>query len=59
MAELQEVEAVAGKEGQDAVEASDFVDGKGEGDEFGSGSEGDDAEEGLPHLHVSTSLMTL
>lgn len=47
MGELEPVEVVAGEEGEDAVESGDFVDEEGEGDEFGCGAQGDEAEEGL------------
>ena len=38
---------VAGEDGEDAVKAGHLVDGEGEGDEFGRGTEGDEVEEGL------------
>ena len=47
MRQLQDVEMVAGEEGEDAVGAGDFVDGEGEQEEFGCGGEGDEVEEGL------------
>lgn len=45
--QLQRVEVVAGKDGEDAVETGDLVDYKSKGDELGGGAEGDDVEEGL------------
>jgi len=40
---LEGVEVVAGEEGEDAVEAGDFVEEGGEEDELGRGAEGDEA----------------
>jgi hypothetical protein len=54
--ELQPVQLVAGEDGEDAVEAGEFVDEEGEGDEFGGGAEGDDVEEGL-HSIVSIHVV--
>ena len=53
---MQGVELVAGEEGEDAVEARDFVEEEGEDDEFGGGAEGDEVEEGLRE-RVSVLLM--
>lgn len=50
MRQLEDVEVVAGEQGEDAVEAGEFVDGEGETDEFGCGGEGDYVEEGLGSL---------
>jgi hypothetical protein len=51
--QLQRVEVIAGKKGKDAVEPGDLVDGEGEGDEFGRGTEGDEVEECLSHDRIS------
>ena len=53
VAELKRVEMVAGEDGEDAVEAGDFVEEKGEEDEFGGGAEGDEAQYGLRKSEVS------
>lgn len=45
--ELKVVEMVAGKDGEDAVEAGDLVDQEGEVDELGRGAQGDEVEERL------------
>ena len=50
MGELEGVEVVAGEDGEDAVEAGDFVDEKGESNEFGGCAEGYEVEEGLCSL---------
>lgn len=47
MGELEGVEVVAGEEGEDAVEAGEFVDEEDEGDEFRGCAQGDEVEEGL------------
>lgn len=38
---------VAGEDGEDAVEAGDFVDDEGEVDELGGGAERDEVEQAL------------
>lgn len=43
VAELERVEVIAGEDGEDAVQAGDFVEEEGEEDEFGGGAEGDEA----------------
>lgn len=50
MRQLEDVEVVAGEQGEDAVEAGEFVDGEGEGYEFCCGGEGDYVEEGLSSI---------
>ena len=52
MGELERVEVVAGEDGEDAVEAGDFVDEEGEGYEFGCCAEGYEVEERLCSLSV-------
>ena len=44
---LERVEMEASKEGEDAIEAGDFVDAKGEGYELGGCTERDDAKDRL------------
>lgn len=43
VAELERVELISGEDGEDAVQAGDFVEEEGEEDEFGSGAEGYEA----------------
>lgn len=49
MRELEWIQVVAGEDGEDAVEAGDFVDDEGEADELGGGAERDEVEEALQY----------
>lgn len=44
---MERGEADAGQDGEDAVEAGEFVDDEGKGDELGAGAEGHEVEEAL------------
>lgn len=58
MRELQPVQFVAGEDCEDAVEASELVDEKGEGYQLSGCSQRDDMQEGLPWVSISVTSCT-